>query len=49
MGFMTYLGCANPDNDPHGDWCVVDPRTCPSYYGAKQPNPEDVPKQFMNR
>eukprot|EP00877_Chromochloris_zofingiensis_P015040 jgi/Chrzof1/9790/Cz04g15250.t1 len=28
-----YLGCANPDKDPKGPWCVVNPMTCPSYYG----------------
>eukprot|EP01025_Chloroclados_australasicus_P021015 TRINITY_DN2206_c0_g1_i2.p2 TRINITY_DN2206_c0_g1~~TRINITY_DN2206_c0_g1_i2.p2 ORF type:complete len:342 (+),score=30.85 TRINITY_DN2206_c0_g1_i2:155-1180(+) len=24
----TVIGCGNPDNDPVGEWCVVDPATC---------------------
>ncbi|KAF6260820.1 hypothetical protein COO60DRAFT_1700160 [Scenedesmus sp. NREL 46B-D3] len=27
-------GCANPDNDPMGDWCQVNPNTCLGYYGV---------------
>lgn len=26
------IGCSNPNNDPKGPWCPVDPRDCPSYY-----------------
>eukprot|EP01023_Acetabularia_acetabulum_P034898 TRINITY_DN3281_c0_g1_i2.p1 TRINITY_DN3281_c0_g1~~TRINITY_DN3281_c0_g1_i2.p1 ORF type:complete len:353 (-),score=37.40 TRINITY_DN3281_c0_g1_i2:263-1321(-) len=28
MGDQTYNGCGNPDKDPNGDWCIVDPKTC---------------------
>eukprot|EP00879_Flechtneria_rotunda_P018025 GHRR01018891.1.p1 GENE.GHRR01018891.1~~GHRR01018891.1.p1 ORF type:complete len:1346 (+),score=395.98 GHRR01018891.1:182-4219(+) len=45
----TFLGCANPDSDPLGNWCPVDPHKCPSLYGAKQPDPGDVPPSMMNR
>eukprot|EP01025_Chloroclados_australasicus_P065413 TRINITY_DN8913_c0_g2_i4.p1 TRINITY_DN8913_c0_g2~~TRINITY_DN8913_c0_g2_i4.p1 ORF type:complete len:571 (-),score=72.72 TRINITY_DN8913_c0_g2_i4:3381-5093(-) len=24
----VYVGCANPDNDQNGPWCLVDERTC---------------------
>eukprot|EP01025_Chloroclados_australasicus_P029624 TRINITY_DN2961_c0_g1_i6.p1 TRINITY_DN2961_c0_g1~~TRINITY_DN2961_c0_g1_i6.p1 ORF type:complete len:651 (-),score=82.01 TRINITY_DN2961_c0_g1_i6:1184-2980(-) len=27
-GGEEYSGCANPDNDPNGPWCRVDPATC---------------------
>uniref|UniRef100_A0A383VIB2 CBM1 domain-containing protein n=1 Tax=Tetradesmus obliquus TaxID=3088 RepID=A0A383VIB2_TETOB len=27
-------GCANPDMDPMGDWCQVNPNTCLGYYGV---------------
>eukprot|EP01025_Chloroclados_australasicus_P036108 TRINITY_DN3673_c0_g2_i1.p3 TRINITY_DN3673_c0_g2~~TRINITY_DN3673_c0_g2_i1.p3 ORF type:complete len:247 (+),score=20.21 TRINITY_DN3673_c0_g2_i1:203-943(+) len=26
--YSGYSGCANPDNDEQGDWCIVDPKTC---------------------
>jgi hypothetical protein len=47
--FSSLLGCANPDSDPLGAWCPVDPRSCPSYFGAKQPKPGDVPPSLLNR
>jgi hypothetical protein len=47
--FSSLLGCANPDDDPLGAWCPVDPRSCPSYYGAKQPRPGEVPPSLLNR
>ncbi|WIA30082.1 hypothetical protein OEZ86_000177 [Tetradesmus obliquus] len=47
--FSSLLGCANPDEDPLGAWCPVDPRSCPSYYGAKQPAVGDVPPSLLNR
>eukprot|EP01024_Parvocaulis_polyphysoides_P030449 TRINITY_DN2767_c0_g2_i1.p1 TRINITY_DN2767_c0_g2~~TRINITY_DN2767_c0_g2_i1.p1 ORF type:complete len:337 (+),score=22.36 TRINITY_DN2767_c0_g2_i1:128-1138(+) len=28
MGKITYVGCGNPDKDPNGEWCVVDPKSC---------------------
>lgn len=27
-------GCANPDNDPLGAWCPVDPKLCLGYYSV---------------
>jgi hypothetical protein len=47
--FSSLLGCANPDGDPLGAWCPVDPRSCPSHYGAKQPRPGEVPPSLLNR
>lgn len=32
-----HAGCANPDGDPLGDWCAVDARACPGYYGSYAP------------
>eukprot|EP01023_Acetabularia_acetabulum_P030143 TRINITY_DN2837_c0_g1_i14.p2 TRINITY_DN2837_c0_g1~~TRINITY_DN2837_c0_g1_i14.p2 ORF type:complete len:238 (-),score=32.32 TRINITY_DN2837_c0_g1_i14:893-1606(-) len=26
--YVDYSGCANPDNDKLGEWCIVDPVTC---------------------
>jgi len=30
---VTFVGCANPDGDPLGPWCAIDPNTCPSFAG----------------
>ncbi|KAI8462229.1 MAG: hypothetical protein J3K34DRAFT_503160 [Monoraphidium minutum] len=30
----THSGCANPNDDPLGDWCAVDAEACPGYYGS---------------
>eukprot|EP01025_Chloroclados_australasicus_P058933 TRINITY_DN7443_c0_g2_i1.p1 TRINITY_DN7443_c0_g2~~TRINITY_DN7443_c0_g2_i1.p1 ORF type:complete len:438 (-),score=20.33 TRINITY_DN7443_c0_g2_i1:274-1542(-) len=28
IGGQTLYGCANPDMDPRGDWCMIDTSTC---------------------
>lgn len=30
---LTIHGCANPDGDPGGAWCAVDPEKCPRFAG----------------
>jgi hypothetical protein len=29
----NFTGCANPDGDPQGSWCAVDPQICEEFAG----------------
>eukprot|EP00877_Chromochloris_zofingiensis_P009813 jgi/Chrzof1/5085/Cz15g10350.t1 len=41
------IGCSNPNNDPLGPWCPVDPRSCPSYYSSfAQPAQAMIPAGY---
>ena len=42
----TVFGCANPDGDPAGAWCPVDPASCGRFAGYVAPSADAAPWAF---
>lgn len=46
-GAQAFTGCANPDGDPMGPWCAVDPETCEVFAGEVKVGSKVSPEQFL--